>query len=143
MRKRFGIFALSLLFVTRVHASAYEITFEEGFYKFATDSTPTDVNSKYLARVTVKKDGRLVANDIRGSTLPDAWTFYRRWNVELKKTTTPNDTDIVAMLITSNSRQPDIGEAGPNWGKRGSPISRTSWTYSTAYRRYRAGHTFS
>lgn len=116
IRKRFGIFALSLLFVTTVHASVYEITFEEGVYKFATDSKPTDVNSKYLARVTVKKDGRTVADGIRGSTLPDAWTFYRRWNVELKKATTPNDNDIVAMFDHFEQQTAGLRKSGAKLG---------------------------
>lgn len=93
-----GPLALSVILVTTSHASSYEITFEEGAYKFDPKSKASDVDNKYLARVTVKKDGQVLAKDIRGSTLPDAWVFYSRWNVELKKTTAPKDADITEMF---------------------------------------------
>lgn len=79
-------------------AAKYEILFEEGAFRYDPNSDPNDVDNKYLTRVTVKKDGNVLATDIRGSTLPDAWVFYRRWNVELKQTNTPSDTDIVTMF---------------------------------------------
>jgi len=44
------------------------------------------------------KDGQILAKELRGSTLPDAWAFYRRWNVELKKTLPPTDRDVVSVF---------------------------------------------
>ena len=41
--------------------------------KFNPALSPDDVDNKYLARVTILKDGSVLAKDMRGSTLPDAW----------------------------------------------------------------------
>lgn len=91
----------TLLLLTSLHsanAAKYEILFEEGVFQYDPASTADDVNNKYLARITVKRDGNVVAKDLRGSTLPDAWVFYQRWNVELKHTSPPSDADLVAMF---------------------------------------------
>lgn len=117
MKKFFGVLALSLIFVATSHASTYEITFEEGAYKFDPDSKSTDVDNKYLARVTVKKDGQVLAKDIRGSTLPDAWVFYSRWNVELKKTTTPKDADITAMFEYFETQSAELRKSDAKIGE--------------------------
>lgn len=49
-------------------------------------SSAENPDQKYLARVTTMKDGQILANGLGGSTLPDAWAFAHRWNVERNKT---------------------------------------------------------
>lgn len=87
-----------LLSPARTSAAHYEIIFEEGAITYDANSTAEDINNKYLAHVTVKKDGTTLVKDLRGSTLPDAWAFYRRWNVELKHSAPPNDADVVSIF---------------------------------------------
>jgi len=89
---------LSIAALQEATAAKYEIVIEEGAFKYNPSSTSENVDNKYLARVTVKKDGNVIARDLRGSTLPDAWVFYQHWNIDLKHTDQPSDDDIVSMF---------------------------------------------
>ena len=80
------------------HAASYEIVFDEGAFQYDSASSAENQDNKYLARVTVRKDGQILAKNLRGSTLPDAWAFYKRWNVDLKKTLPPTDTDVLTVF---------------------------------------------
>lgn len=106
-----------LLFSLGAQGAEYEVSFVEGAYKFDVNASPTDVNNKYLARVTIKKDGQVVAKDIRGSTLPDAWAFYVRWNVELKKATAPKDSDVVEMFDHFEKQTTELAKSGAKLGE--------------------------
>ncbi|MDP3090875.1 MAG: hypothetical protein Q8N04_09370 [Nitrospira sp.] len=87
---------ISIAVLQTANAANFEIVFEEGIFKYDSSLTPEHVNNKYLARVTVKKDGNVIVKDLRGSTLPDAWAFYQRWNIDLKHIGPPSDADIVS-----------------------------------------------
>jgi len=89
---------ISAVLSTSTHAASYEILFEEGAFKYGPASSPDDVDNKYLARVTIRRDGSVLAKDMRGSTLPDAWAFYQRWNGELRHESPPSDTDVKAIF---------------------------------------------
>ncbi len=80
------------------HAASYEIVFDEGAFQYDSASSAENQDNKYLARVTVRKDGQILAKNLRGSTLPDAWAFYKHWNVDLKKTLPPTDTDVLTVF---------------------------------------------
>ncbi len=100
MRRRLLLCTSALMWVVSqiANAASYEIIFEEGAFQYYASKSPAAVDNKYLARVTVKKDGDVVLKDLRGSTLPDAWVFYQHWNVELKRSTPPTDADIASMF---------------------------------------------
>ncbi len=89
---------LPVALLPTAHAATYEIVFEEGAFQYDSDSPAENQDNKYLARVTVIKDGQILAKNIRGSTLPDAWAFYKHWNVDLKKTLPPTDTDVLTVF---------------------------------------------
>jgi len=86
------IFSLLLLPVKGLAAN-YEIVVQEGAYQYNKDLPMTDNNNKYLAKVTIKKNGLVVVTDIRASTLPDAAFFYHSWHSE-KKAKPPTDNDV-------------------------------------------------
>ncbi|WP_395822322.1 hypothetical protein [Devosia sp.] len=105
-----------LLISWPILAAVYEIDVKEGAHKFDPNSKPSDKDNKYLASVTVKKDGKVVASDIRASTLPDAWMFYVRWNVELKRTSPPKDAEIIAMFDHFEEQTKRYRESGTKLG---------------------------
>jgi hypothetical protein len=101
--------SISLLFAERTAiAATYEVVFDEGSYKYVPASGANDVNNKYLARVTIRRDGSIVASGIRGSTLPDALALYERWNVELQHEEPPNDIDIQEIFQRLEQRLRDM-----------------------------------
>ena len=120
MVRRLWIFlgaVLSVLVPQTANAAKYEIVFEEGAFNYDPGSTPEDLDNKYLARVTVKKDGNVVTKDLRGSTLPDAWVFYHRWHVELKQASPPSDADIDSMFENFEQRTATLRDANAKLGE--------------------------
>lgn len=113
----FALCSLLLLFgLNTANAASYEIIFKEGAFKFDAAKPAAGVDNKYLASVSIKKDGKVLVNGLRGSTLPDAWIFYQRWNVELKKTSTPSDADIVAMFDYFEKQTADLRKSNAKLG---------------------------
>ncbi len=101
VRALWGISLITVLpwgLLPTTHAATYEVVFEEGAFQYDPRSSAENPDNKYLARVTVIKDGQIAARNLRGSSLPDAWAFYKRWNVELKKTFPPTDADVVTVF---------------------------------------------
>ena len=107
---------LSISVLQTTNAATYEIVFEEGAFKYDLSSTSESVDNKYLARVTVKKDGIVIAKELRGSTLPDAWAFYQRWNVELKHTDAPRDADITSIFEYFEKQTAALGNGNVRLG---------------------------
>jgi len=89
-------------------AATYEIVFEEGAYKYMPGANPDDVDNKYLARVTIRKEGSIVATDIKGSTLPDSVAFYERWNVQLQHAEPPNDAEVLGIFEHLEQRMQEM-----------------------------------
>lgn len=119
-RKRIFFSVITLLAVARLqtaHAAEYEIIFEEGAFTYKQESMQMDVDNKYLARVTVIKDGTVVAKNLRGSTLPDAWVFYHRWHVELNHTGTPGDDEIVSIFYDFEKRTQALRDSNVKLGE--------------------------
>lgn len=92
-------------------AATYEILFEEGAFQYNSRSSAESPDNKYLARVTVIKDRQILAQNLRGSSLPDAWAFYKRWNVELKRTLPPTDADVVTVFKDLEQQTTALREA--------------------------------
>lgn len=97
--KHLTIVTLTIMVIlhgTIAHSSHYEIIFKEGAYNYDTSKPETDTANKYLAQVTIKKDGQVLNNDeeiIKGSTLPDSWFFYEVWHGE-GNIRPPTDADV-------------------------------------------------
>jgi hypothetical protein len=81
-------------------ADEYEIIFSEGAYSFDKNKGYSDLDNKYLAKVTIKKNGEIITNDvtIRGSTLSDSIFYYEMWNNETN-INPPTDDDIKDIFI--------------------------------------------
>jgi hypothetical protein len=92
-------------------ASVYVITFEEGHHTFdqSVGNPYGHKDNKYLATVSVAKDGTVLVSGLRGSTLPDAPVFYRQWHAD-GTVYAPVDENIVTFFDTlEKSKQEAYG----------------------------------
>lgn len=90
-------FFLSVIFVFFIVNSAYgthfRIVFTEGENTFNYDLPLSELANKYLAKVQLFKDGELILDDVRGSTLSDSIFYYQLRHTGIEDRS-PTDDDI-------------------------------------------------
>lgn len=137
------VLALGLSAAPVAAGDHFEIIFEEGAFPFrpppeqdldaAWKAAHEQTTNKYLARVTVRRNGDVVAQGIRGSTLPDAPLLYLDWHEQgegLWRDTSPDDSDVVKVCqhlqaLADEGGGPD--PAAPEIFRRVSRAYRDVW----------------
>lgn len=94
---------LILFFSVNTYASQYRIEFKEGEYLFDYSLPREDLNNKYLAKVQLYKDGVMILDNIRGSTLSDSIFYYQMWHDGIKDRS-PTDKDIQDIFASWDSQ---------------------------------------
>jgi hypothetical protein len=97
LTRRAYCFLVLSLFALPSLASKYEIIFEEGLYPYQHVLGAAHLDNKYLARVTIKRDSVIIAT-VRGSTLPDNQFWYRAGWFDDRRTDSPSDIELSAIL---------------------------------------------
>ncbi len=104
--KQYVILLIVLTFSVYAQASEYVIKFEEGAYQFNPSKKFDSLDNKYLSKVTVTKDQVLLI-EVRGSTLPDAVTFYQFWH-NYQRVDSPSDNDVLNLYEDAQNNQSNI-----------------------------------
>jgi hypothetical protein len=105
------MFSLSTRAATPVK---YTIRFEEGAYTYDSSKPESAPENKYLAKVTVQRDGQTLAT-VRGSTLPNSYYFYVGWHRD-GRVAAPTDEDVAKVMADLKGQVDGLrsGSAQPN-----------------------------
>jgi len=88
---------LILVLVTRVaHGDVFLVYFDEGDFEYDEKFSASSNNNKYLASVSIKRNGVFLSKNIRGSTIPDSWILYQGWHIKGKNKVPPTDEEIIS-----------------------------------------------
>jgi len=103
---KYQLVILFFILTGTAQASEYVIKFQEGAFDFQPSKKFDHLDNKYLSKVTVKKDGEVVA-EVKGSTLPDGATFYTLWH-ESGQLSSPSDNDVFKLFEDARTNRSRI-----------------------------------